>query len=33
VEDWTDGPQSTPFDRDEINRRLAGLGASTDPAD
>ena len=33
VEDWTDGPQSTPFDRDEINRRLAGLGAATDPAD
>jgi hypothetical protein len=33
VEDWTGGPQSTPFDRDEINRRLAGLGAATDPAD
>ena len=33
VEDWTDGPQSTPFDRDEINRRLARLGAATDAAD
>jgi hypothetical protein len=33
VEDWTDGPQSTPLDRDEINRRLARLDAATDPAD
>ena len=33
VEDWTDGPQSTPFDRDEINRRLARLSAATDAAD
>ncbi|MGH3612310.1 MAG: IS1096 element passenger TnpR family protein, partial [Pseudonocardia sp.] len=24
VEDWIEGPDSTPFDQDTINRRLAG---------
>lgn len=31
IEDWTEGPDSTPFDQDEINRRLAGL-LRTSPA-
>ena len=27
VEDWTGGPETTPFDRDVINGRLVELGA------
>jgi len=32
VEDWIDGPESKPFDLDEINRRLAGLAGETGSA-
>jgi len=31
IEDWTSGPESTPFEQDTINRRLAELAQLTSP--